>query len=352
MRGVEGSRVVRADWSARAVVAGFSGAVAMLFAFLLAYGLAIAAARAPSPEPLRGWLFALTHNPLTDIAGDNLYVVAGAHFLLAVGLAMLYARLVEPALGGPGWLRGAAFALVPWLASILIVLPLGGGGILGLAIGAGPLPVLGNLILNLTYGAVLGATYGPLGDIPADTWLSVGPADEPAAVRRREVLTVRWIAVGAAIGLVAAAAAVRLELVTQTLRLGVPPAAVILSWTLLGGAVGAFFGSFGGAAPQRAGAVEPSHHELAPTQPPAAEPLPARRGRRPNDHAGAKVGALLGTVALGPLGLPIGAAAGGVADALRHDPPEFAPHTHDTRFSPCYDGCPAWGQPAPPRPLE
>ena len=56
-------------------------------------------------------------------------------------------------------------------------------------------------------------------------------------------------------------------------------------------------------------------------------------------------GALLGTVAMGPLGMPLGAAAGGVVDALRHGPPEFPAHTHDTRFSPCYDGCPAWRPP-------
>ena len=122
-------------------------------------------------------------------------------------------------------------------------------------------------------------------------------------------------------------------------------AAVILSWVLMGGAVGAFIGSLAGAAPVEAraaesdGATSMSDGQLV-AESTAAQP---RRGR--DDHAGAKVGAMLGTVAMGPIGLPIGAAVGGVADALRHDPPEFPPHTHDTRFSPCYDGCPAWRPP-------
>lgn len=341
MRHVEGTRKAPADWSARAVVAGFCGAVAMLFALLLAYGFAVVAARASLPEPLRGWLFALTHNPLTDLAGDNLYVVAGAHFLLAIGLALVYARFVEPVMGGPGWVRGVVFALIPWLASILVVLPVGGGGIAGLAIGAGPLPLLGNLILNLTYGAVLGATYGPLGEAPADSWLGDGPADAPSTVHRREARTVRWTAIGAAIGLAAALVAVQLDLGSHAIRLGVPPAAVILSWVLFGGAVGSFVGSLAGAAPTES-STEPHGSVPASHRPIPAEPRDARLAGKRDLHAGAKVGALLGTVAMGPIGLPLGAAVGGVADALRHDPPAFPPHTHDTRFSPCYDGCPAW----------
>src|SRR5687767_14562376 len=120
MRRAEASRRVRADWLPRAAVAGFSGAVAMLFAFLLAYVLAVVAAAARLPEPLREWFFGLTHNRLTDLAGDYLYIAAGAHFFVAIGLALLYARLVEPRLGGQDWLRGVAFALLPWLLSILV----------------------------------------------------------------------------------------------------------------------------------------------------------------------------------------------------------------------------------------
>ncbi len=39
------------------------------------------------------------------------------------------------------------------------------GGFFGLGIGAGPLPIIGNLILHLVYGATLGTLYGPAGRV-------------------------------------------------------------------------------------------------------------------------------------------------------------------------------------------
>jgi hypothetical protein len=51
------------------------------------------------------------------------------------------------------------FALVPWLLSLVVILPLLGGGLLGLALGAGLLPALGNLIAHLVYGGTLGWAY-------------------------------------------------------------------------------------------------------------------------------------------------------------------------------------------------
>ena len=63
--------------------------------------------------------------------------------------------------------------------------------------------------------------------------------------------------------------------------------------------------------------------------------------KKHDKHSGAATGALLGTVAVGPLGAPIGAAAGAVADALIPDENAPPSHTHDLDV-PCYDGCPAW----------
>jgi hypothetical protein len=55
------------------------------------------------------------------------------------------------------------FSLLPWALSVLLFLPVAGGGFLGLGLGAGPLPIVGNLILHLVYGAVLGGFHA-LGD--------------------------------------------------------------------------------------------------------------------------------------------------------------------------------------------
>jgi membrane protein DedA with SNARE-associated domain len=85
--------------------------------------------------------------------------------LLAVSflvVSMLWGALfgiVQPVLPGPWWLRGVLFALVPLAASLLAILPLSGGGILGLELGAGLLPVVAEVIRALIYGLTLGITY-------------------------------------------------------------------------------------------------------------------------------------------------------------------------------------------------
>jgi hypothetical protein len=247
---------VRADWWPRAVIAGFAAAVAMLVAYILGYGLAYLLGQAAGADAgltgtVRGWSYNLTHNALTDLAGSGLYVVAGLHLLVAIVWAGLYARFAEPRLRGPGWRRGMNFALLPWLVSILVVLPLTGGGLLGAALGAGPLPSLGNLLLHLAYGATLGAVYGPLGDIPADSLSSAGPRDTPETTRRGEVQIAKGIGLGLAIGLLVGLAPALFDLGPSSSALGIPRAAFVLGWALLGGAFGAFLASFAALSPPR-----------------------------------------------------------------------------------------------------
>jgi hypothetical protein len=238
----------RGDWLPRAIISGFVGGVVMLFTFMLAYALAyLLAGVGPGEGSLTGWLYGLTHNTLTDLAGANVYAIAGLHFLVAIVWAALYAYYVEPRLSGPDWARGVRFALLPWLASILVVLPLGGGGVLGAALAAGPLPVLGNLILHLAYGAALGAVYGPMGDIPADSLSSTEPMDDFETTRRGEVGTAAGIVAGVVVGLLLS---LLIALVLNTRPggpiLGIPEAAFVLACTVLGGAFGALLGSSAG----------------------------------------------------------------------------------------------------------
>ena len=105
-------------------------------------------------RPALGW--ALVNNPVAERTADGVLLAIGANLAMGLLLALVYARYVEPRLSGASWWRGMQFALVPWLLSLIIFLPLMGGGLLGMNIGAGPLPILGNLILHLVYGAVLG----------------------------------------------------------------------------------------------------------------------------------------------------------------------------------------------------
>lgn len=59
------------------------------------------------------------------------------------------------------------FSLIPWAFSLVVFLPLVGGGFLGLGLGAGPLPILGNLLLHAVYGVTLGSVLG-LEDVAPD----------------------------------------------------------------------------------------------------------------------------------------------------------------------------------------
>ena len=73
--------------------------------------------------------------------------------------AVLYAAVAEPRLRGSAGVRGLQFALVPWLTSGLLYLPLIGAGPFGLALGAGWLPILGEAVRCAIFGVSLGVLY-------------------------------------------------------------------------------------------------------------------------------------------------------------------------------------------------
>src|SRR5262245_2629641 len=110
---------------AGAVVAGFVGAV--LAGAVLLVGYAAASALTGLPGGPGAAFDALTRNAATGAVEDALGRAVVIHFVVGLLLAGVYAWVVEPRLSGPGWRRGVIFALVPWLLSVLVVLPLLGG---------------------------------------------------------------------------------------------------------------------------------------------------------------------------------------------------------------------------------
>ena len=153
------SRASAASALALALLAGFVASVGMLLAFGVAFAAALVLGRLPLPV-ISDWFRGLTNNALIDTAGPNLYAAAAIFFLGGILWSMLYGLVFEPRLKGRSWERGVKFALIPWLFSLVIFMPLVGGGLLGMGLGAGPLPVLGNLILHAVWGAILGVVYG------------------------------------------------------------------------------------------------------------------------------------------------------------------------------------------------
>jgi len=155
---VSSVRLRTEDRTYRALIAGLVGTVLASIVLLGAY--AIAAALAPAVGGTFGrWLLGLTSNPATGLVQGAVARAALVNVVIGLLWALVYAYLAEPRLPGAGWQRGALFSLVPWILSLVVFLPIVGGGFFGLAVGAGPLPIIGNLIVHLVYGASVGTVF-------------------------------------------------------------------------------------------------------------------------------------------------------------------------------------------------
>jgi len=238
---VDRSFSVERGWLSGAVVAGFIGTI--LGGAVLLVGYVVAGSLAGLPGGLGAMFAALTSNVATRSISDQLGLAVLVHFAVGLLLAIVYARLVEPALSGPGWRRGMLFSLIPWLLSLVVFLPIVGGGFFGLGLGAGLLPAIGNLIAHLVYGATLGWSY-------ERGRAELRDEDEESALAN--LGAERGIAFGVVVGGVLGA------LVAGLVAWGAPGATGgSLGWTTLLGAVGgatvgAFLGSY-------AGLERPSH---------------------------------------------------------------------------------------------
>src|SRR5919199_4615134 len=144
-----------------ALLAGFVASVAMVLAFAAAFVAAVILGQLPVPL-LSTWFRGLTSNALIDTAQPNLYAATAIFFVGGLIWALLYGLIFERRLSGPAWKRGVTFAMIPWLFSLLVFMPLVGSGLLGIGLGAGPLPILGNLVLHVVYGAAFGGFVGSL----------------------------------------------------------------------------------------------------------------------------------------------------------------------------------------------
>lgn len=218
-----------ANWLSMGLLSGFVATGMMTLILLLAYGMAfLVGSDDPQAPLLLHWLWGLAHNPLVGTATVALPLAIVLHFIAGMAWAVVYAGLVEPYLSGPGWRRGALFSLLPWLVSVLVFLPVMGGGVLGLNLGAGPLPLLGNLLLHLGYGVTLGELYA--GKEPAD--LAYLKPTLAAGILPGLVL-------GGLVGFLSG----------SVLAQGTQPVMVAVLGAILGSAGGAILGTFLGLAP-------------------------------------------------------------------------------------------------------
>lgn len=254
---VAGERVhrgVRRRWWSDAVIAGFVAIGTSTGVLMLAYALANGAADSQG-DILRRWLWLLTHNEVVAFSSGRPAVSIALHVVLGLVWAIVYARFIEwsPAFSwwvgrGPGWARGMRFALLPWLVSLLILLPAALFDKLDVAFSAGPLVPLGNLVLHLIYGFTLGQLYDASADEPnlgAD--LVYAEPMERRAIEHSEDLGATGILFGAIIGAaVGIMLAVVLPPVLPNVDFGGWQVALAVGGILAGGAVGSIVGSFAG----------------------------------------------------------------------------------------------------------
>lgn len=224
----------REDWLPDSVLSGFVATFFMTAIIAGAYGLANVLGER-SGNLLERWFWALSHNTVTKSTTDQIAIAIAANLVMGIVWACIYGYFVEPRLSGPGWRKGMLFSLLPWLLSIIAFLPIMGGGIFGASLKAGPLPVIGNLILHLIYGAVLGSLYS----VGVEEWLDDTDDDRvnAAAAERGAIL---GVVVGAVAG-----AIIGWLLGPSMSELG-GQAMVTLAGALIGAAGGIAVGSFFG----------------------------------------------------------------------------------------------------------
>jgi len=224
----------REDWLPNSLISGFAATFAMTVVILAAYWFA----RAVGDENggrVAQWFSALHDNSLTHSTEDSVVFAIALNLVVGIVWALLYGYFGAPSMGGPGWLRGMVFAIAPWLLSIFVFFPIMDAGILGSDLGAGPLSVIGNFLLHMVYGAVLGSLYA----VDLESWLDNTDVDLHAN-RNAENGAAAGLVIGAPIGLLIA------WLVSPALDdlFGLP--IIALLGTLIGAALGLLIGSFAG----------------------------------------------------------------------------------------------------------
>ena len=152
------ARVLDREWLARGIVSGFIATVAMGLTIIIGFSI-VSNLGSSGGGTLHQWFYNLANNKLTTVTQNSLFAAVALYLVFGMIWALLYVRLFEPLLHGPGWLEGLTFSLIPFLLSVIVFLPAVGVGVFGVDLHAGPLPVIGNFVLHAVYGITLGVVY-------------------------------------------------------------------------------------------------------------------------------------------------------------------------------------------------
>jgi hypothetical protein len=250
MRTYESHHRPPTGWLARATISGFVAIGVSTIALVIVSGVAGALGEAyRESNVVFTWMYELTHNPLVELASASLFASLALQMTFGMFWAIIYALWAQPRLRHtPGWQAGMLFSMLPYALSVVLFLPAAGAGLFGSNLGAGPLPLVGNLLLHLIWGATLGAGYGA----GSDRTESVEDVDqqepyESVRLRGAETGAARGILLGAvAGGAIGVVLGIVFKPASSELLIGSWPVAMGVGGALAGGAVGALIGSLAG----------------------------------------------------------------------------------------------------------
>lgn len=238
------STAPREDWLRDSVLSGFVATFAMSVVAAIAYAFARSVGNSHGGTFTR-WLGGLTENRLTEKTQDALIIALALNLVMGLIWAVVYGRVFERMIPGSPIRRGLIFSLLPWVLSLVVFFPLAGVGFFGSKLGAGPLPTIGNLVLHLVYGAVLGALYA------VEQFSGIADTDdERRNAQRAERGAVVGIIGGGVIGLIVGL------LISPTLDTLANRPAIGIAGAFAGAAIGILIGSLAGMTEQRAPAQQ------------------------------------------------------------------------------------------------
>lgn len=138
----------------RAMIAGFVATVVLSVLMLMKSMMGVM----PGLD-IAQMLTGMAHNmmglPVNPAVGWLLHFMIGT-VVWGIGFALLYRVLP----GGGPVVKGVVFGVLAWLLMMLIPMPMAGAGLFGMKMGM-MAPVMA-LMLHVTWGAVLGTTFGGL----------------------------------------------------------------------------------------------------------------------------------------------------------------------------------------------
>jgi len=91
-----------------------------------------------------------------------------AHFMIGAIYGLVFSQVAGHGTTGATVARGVGLGIAGWLVMMIVLMPMAGGGVFGMAMPSGMMVPVATLMLHVVFGAVLGFSFAKLtGDATA-----------------------------------------------------------------------------------------------------------------------------------------------------------------------------------------